>query len=441
MSFIPQEFIRKIRDKHALPDEEIQAFIAGIGDGSVSEGQIAAYAMAVYFQGLENSSQATLTKAMRDSGRVLKWDHLDGPTVEKHSTGGVGDNISLMLAPIVAAAGVYVPMISGRGLGHTGGTLDKFESIPGYNVKPDIETFQKIVKDVGCSIIGQTADLAPADAVIYGVRDVSATVESIPLITASILSKKLAAGSDYLIMDVKFGNGSFMGEIDRAIALAHNIIRVAGEAGTPTNVLLTDMDQPLSSDIGNAIEVLDAIKFLKNETPKNREYDVTIGLAAEMFNICGRVKSHQEGIELANEILTSGKGAEVFNKMIHAHGGPADIIENPHKYLKLTQQKWDIPAPKNGVVVEIDTREIGMTIVALKGGRTHPDQKIDHAVGLDKVTPLGTKLSAGDPLGVVYARSENEAQMAITKVQQAMKIGEGPIFTPPPVMEIIRGSN
>ena len=343
-------------------------------------------------KGLAQSTQSTLTKAMRDSGKVLNWDHLDGPVVDKHSTGGVGDNISLMLAPIVAAGGVYVPMISGRGLGHTGGTLDKLESIPGYNAKPDAETFDKIVREVGCSIIGQTADLAPADARIYGIRDVTASVEAIPLITASILSKKLAAGLDYLVMDVKVGNGAFMTKRADAVALAANIMTVAYDAGTPTNVLLTDMDQPLSSDIGNAIEVMDAVRFLRSDHPNTREQQVTIGLAAEMFFIAGKARSHEEGCRLANNLLSTGKAAEVFNKMVHAHGGPADIIENPNKYLKLTQDKWEIPAPTDGFVDAINTREIGMTVVGLKGGPASIRiKKLITQLALIKLLPLAHK--------------------------------------------------
>ena len=262
--FLPQEIIRQKRDSEELGENAIRRMVVGIADGSVSDSQIAAFAMAVYLNGMTNTEQATLTHAMTHSGRVLDWSGaaLDGPIVDKHSTGGVGDKVSLILAPIAAACGAVVPMISGRGLGHSGGTLDKLQAIPGYNATPSLDEFMKITQKVGCSIIGQTGELAPADKRLYAIRDVTATVESFPLITASILSKKLAAGLGGLVMDVKFGSGAFMTDAGRARALAENIVAVAGESGVPTRAVLTDMNQVLGRTAGNALEVMETIGFL-----------------------------------------------------------------------------------------------------------------------------------------------------------------------------------
>ena len=267
---LPQEIIRTKRNGEALDERSIASFVAGIADGSLSEGQVAAFAMAVFLNGMEAGEQAALTRAMTNSGSILDWRRvgLEGPVVDKHSTGGVGDKVSLMLAPIVAACGAYVPMISGRGLGHSGGTMDKLESIPGYDTMPDLGTFMRNVREIGCSIIGQTSELAPADQRLYAIRDITATVESVPLITASILSKKLAAGLDHLVMDVKFGSGAFMGGADDSRALALNIVNIASSAGLPTTALLTDMNQVLGHTAGNALEVMETIDFL---TGRERE--------------------------------------------------------------------------------------------------------------------------------------------------------------------------
>src|SRR6476659_1157507 len=286
---LPQESIRRERGGHALSAEEIAVVTRGIADGSLTEGQVAAFAMAVLFRDMTTAERVAFTRGLMASGIVLRWDELKdrGPVLDKHSTGGVGDKVSLMLAPLVAACGAFVPMISGRGLGHTGGTFDKMESIPGYRAAPTMGDFRKVVKRVGCAIIGQTADLAPADKRLYGVRDVTATVESIPLITASILSKKLAAGLDALVMDVKVGRGAFMARRRDAEALAHSIVGVATGAGTPTVALLTDMDQPLASVAGNALEVATAVDYLTGARREPRMHEVTMGLCAEMLTIAG----------------------------------------------------------------------------------------------------------------------------------------------------------
>lgn len=306
---LPQEIIRHKRDGHRLPAREIADFIAGVTDGAVTDGQVAAFAMAVFFNGMSRDEAVALTLAMRDSGDVLDWSDLPGPVTDKHSTGGVGDNVSLMLAPIVAACGAYVPMISGRGLGHTGGTLDKMDSIPGYASQPDIALFRRAVLEAGCAIIGQTADLAPADRRLYAIRDVTGTVESVPLITASILSKKLAAGLGSLVLDVKVGNGAFMEKSRDATALANSLVEVASGAGLKVSALITGMNEPLASAAGNAVEVRNAVDFLTGRLRDRRLEDVTLALAAEMLQAAGLVPSNQDGMRRATETLASGRAA------------------------------------------------------------------------------------------------------------------------------------
>ena len=329
---LAQEVIRKKRDGGKLSAEEIAFFVSGITSGAVSEGQIAALAMATVLNGMERDEAVALTLAMRDSGTVLDWSDLPGPVVDKHSTGGVGDNVSLMLAPIVAACGAYVPMISGRGLGHTGGTLDKMDSIPGYTAQPDNALFRKTVREVGCAIIGQTADLAPADKRFYAIRDVTATVESVPLITASILSKKLAAGLQALVLDVKAGNGAFMDKMKDAVKLATSLVEVANGAGLKTVALITDMNEPLASAAGNAVEVMNAVEFLTGKRDARLE-EVTLELAAEMLAQAGIVKTARQGFDAAKLALDSGKAAEVFARMVSALGGPKDFVERAAHYL------------------------------------------------------------------------------------------------------------
>ncbi|MCJ9672338.1 thymidine phosphorylase, partial [Neorhizobium sp. SHOUNA12B] len=331
---IPQEIIRRKRDGKVLTGDEIAAFIAALTKEEISEGQAAAFAMAVFFRGMSRNETVALTLAMRDSGTVLNWDALDRPVADKHSTGGVGDNVSLMLAPIVAACGLAVPMISGRGLGHTGGTLDKLQSIPGYSVMPDEVLFRKVVGEVGCAIIGQTSDLAPADRRLYGIRDVTATVESVPLITASILSKKLAAGLGSLVLDVKVGNGAFMESPQQAEALARSLVEVANGAGVKTAALLTDMNQPLADAAGNALEIVNCLDFLAGLKAGTRLEAVVLAEAAEMLVQAGVASNLAEAEERARLGLSSGEAMERFARMVHALGGPADFCERPDSYLE-----------------------------------------------------------------------------------------------------------
>jgi thymidine phosphorylase len=424
--FLPQEIIRKKRDGVALSVGEISAFINGIARDQVSEGQIAAFAMAVYFQGMNRDEGVALTCAMRDSGRVLDWRslHLPGPIVDKHSTGGVGDVVSLMLGPMVAACGGFVPMISGRGLGHTGGTLDKLDSIPGYQTNITNEKFQAVVRDVGVAIIGQTADLAPADKRMYATRDVTATVESIPLITASILSKKLAAGLDALVMDVKAGSGAFMSTMAASLELAKNIETVGNGAGVKTSALITDMNEPLAPCAGNAIEVQCAVDYLTGKSRPERLHQVTMALATELLVLSGLAKTELAGEQALARCLADGRAAEVFAKMVSALGGPSDFMEKANTHLQHAPMRMPVLATRDGFVSEIDTRALGLAVVSLGGGRRRASDAIDFAVGLSDFVALGAAVKAGETIAMVHARDENSAAVAVADVQRAFTIAE-----------------
>jgi thymidine phosphorylase len=434
---LPQEIIRRKRDGEALDAADIGAFVNGLARGTFSEGQIASLAMAIFLNGMDRAEAVALTLAMRDSGEVLDWSDMPGPVTDKHSTGGVGDNVSLMLAPIVAACGAYVPMISGRGLGHTGGTLDKMDSIPGYVSQPDNALFRAVVADTGCAIIGQTADLAPADKRLYAIRDVTATVESIPLITASILSKKLAAGLHSLVLDVKTGNGAFMATRKGAGALAQSLVEVANGAGLPTTALITDMDQPLASAAGNALEVVNAVDFLTGRKRDRRLEDVTLALAGEMLLSAGIAMTHQEALLRADEALASGRAAEVFGRMVAALGGPADFVERAAHYLPKADIVRAVKAKHAGFVTAIAARDVGLAVVALGGGRTKPEDAIDHSVGIAELLPIGAELQAGDVFAVIHARSEAAASAAEAVLHAAYTLGEAKPRTPQSVLRRI----
>ncbi|UTW56946.1 thymidine phosphorylase [Kordiimonas sp. SCSIO 12610] len=443
-SFLPQEIIRQKRDGATLTDAQIADFVAGITDASVTDAQISALAMAVFFNGMTPEEGAALTLSMRDSGTVINWGDYgfdkDAPIVDKHSTGGVGDKVSLMLAPIVAAIGGYVPMISGRGLGHTGGTLDKLESIPGYDAFPDVEVFAGITKEIGCSIIGQTANLAPADKRFYGVRDVTATVESVPLITASILSKKLAAGLNALVMDVKFGNGAFMDSAPKAQILAENIVRVANAAGVPTTALLTDMNQVLGRTAGNAVELIETVEFLRNPgSADQRLVDVTLGLAAHMASLGKIYSTPSEARSHAKAALENGRALEIFAKMVAAQKGPIDFIENPTKYLDIAPVERAVYVKDTGFVSAMDTRAIGVAVVALGGGRVNPGHAIDHSVGITEIAQIGDRVDRDKPIAMVYAKNEADADIAEETLKGAFVVSEGQPNMSPVVTNVIEG--
>lgn len=432
---LPQEIIRKKRDGKALSNSEIKFFVNGLTNESLTEGQMAAFAMAVYFQGMSMEERIILTTEMMKSGTVLGWDDLDldGPVVDKHSTGGVGDKVSLMLAPIVAACGLYVPMISGRGLGHSGGTLDKLESIPGYNTQPDNDLFRRTVQEVGCAIIGQTEDLAPADKSLYSVRDVTATIESVPLITASILSKKLAAGLDGLVMDIKTGSGSFAEDIEFAREVAESIIHVAQNSGVKTSALITDMSQPLGKSVGNALEVKEVVDYLTGTAREEHLHELVITLAAEMLVVGGLVDSAEEGAEKAFNVLENGSAAETFSRMVTELGGPKDLLEYCETYLAASPVQKPVLSSKSGCVTEIDTRTVGLAVVELGGGRVKSSDSIDSSVGFTDVLGLGEKIDAGQPLALVHAQSEDAAEAAQKAILKAYEIS-GSAAEPGPIV-------
>jgi thymidine phosphorylase len=428
---IPQEVIRSKRDGDALSDAEIDFMVSGISSGVLAESQIGAFAMAVFLRGMTGGETRALTAAMARSGTTLRWDGLHGPVVDKHSTGGVGDSVSLMLAPAIAACGGYVPMISGRGLGHTGGTLDKLESIPGYRTQPDLDTFSKVVGDVGCAIIGQTPDLAPADKRLYAVRDVTATVESVPLITASILSKKLAAGLDALVMNVTWGNGAFMTTFESAEVLARSIVDVASLAGVRTSALLTDMSEPLASAAGNALEVRYAVDYLTGARREPRLHELVIELGADLLMAGELASTHSEACARMNAAVERGEALERFDEMVMALGGPPDFCSTAARHLPACAVQHHVVPGRDGFVTAIDTRQLGLVVVQLGGGRTREDQSIDHAVGLTEIAAVGQQVGAEMPLAIVHARDESSATAAADRIRSAYTLGGEPALRRP----------
>jgi thymidine phosphorylase len=440
---LAQEIIRKKRDKGTLTKAEIDGFIRGVADKSVGEGQVASFCMAVLLNKMDRDERVALTMAMARSGRMLAWDDLglDGPVLDKHSTGGIGDKTSLMLAPLIAACGGYVPMISGRGLGHTGGTLDKMDAIPGYVSQPDTPLLRRVVKEVGCAVVGATSDIAPADRTMYAVRDVTATVESLDLITASILSKKLAAGLQGLVMDVKFGSGAFMRDYNDAKALAQSIADVANGAGLPCVALMTDMDQCLGRTAGNAIEVRESIEFLRGENIEPRLYEVTMALVAELLVIGKLATDAKAGHAMAEKQLRSGRAAEIFGRMVKDLGGPADIVEQSDKYLLLAPVVREVKVDNAGVLQAMDARQLGLAIIELGGGRRLVTDKVDHSVGLDHVAAIGATVGSDTPLAVIYARDDAAADKAAAMIRAACTVAPAgtKIPTAPALRERITG--
>ncbi len=425
---LAQEIIRIKRDGGVLDEAQIGAFVAGLVDGSWSEGQAAAMAMAAFLNGLDTAETVALTRAMTRSGRSMDWagENLGGPILDKHSTGGVGDKVSLMLAPMLAACGAYVPMISGRGLGHTGGTLDKMDSIPGYRTAPSNDMLRAAVRGAGCAIVGQTADLAPADRRLYAIRDVTATVESIPLITASILSKKLAAGLQGLVLDVKTGNGAFAASMDMAQALARALVSVANGAGLPTRALITDMNQVLGHSCGNVLEVWEALEFLSGKRRESRLREITTALCAELLVLGQLAGSRDDAMSRIDRVLDDGSAMERFARMVAALGGPADFVERPGQYLAAAPVSRPMPAARDGWVSEVGTRDIGLLVIELGGGRRQAADRIDHRVGFSEVIGLGTRVRAGDPLAVVHAADEGAAQAALAGLRRVVVLSDTP---------------
>jgi thymidine phosphorylase len=415
--------------------------VRGIADGTVTDAQVGALAMAIVWRGMSGGERVALTAAMTRSGDVLDWNdaELRGPVLDKHSTGGVGDKVSLLLAPILAACGAAVPMISGRGLGHTGGTLDKLESIPGYDVAPDPDRLREVVKSAGCAIVGQTARLAPADRRLYAIRDATGTVESIPLIVASILSKKLAAGLDALVMDVKVGSGAMLPELVRARELAQAIVEVAVGNGLPTVALLTDMNQVLGRSAGNAVEVQESIDHLTGAARDERLLDVTLALCAELL-VLGRIHGDVDSARAAAiEALDSGRAAECFGAMVAELGGPAGLLDNPSRHLASAPVVHEVEPLSAGVVSAVDVRAVGIAIVNLGGGRAREDDRVDHGVGLTGIAALGERVEPGSrPLALVHARDQQSARRAADAVRSAYLVGDEPGEIPAAVIEVQR---
>ncbi|WP_332686159.1 thymidine phosphorylase [Bosea sp. (in: a-proteobacteria)] len=438
---LPQEIIVAKRDGAKLSAADIRQMVAGLSDGGISEGQAAAFAMAIFFSGMDAEERVAMTLAMRDSGTVLDWSDLPGPALDKHSTGGIGDTVSLPLAAAVAACGGYVPMISGRGLGHTGGTLDKLDAVPGYVTQPGLDLFRKVVRETGCAIIGQTADLAPADRRLYAIRDVTGTVETIPLLTSSILSKKLAAGLSGLAMDVKFGSGAFLPPLDKARELAAALVSVANGAGLPTTALLTDMDEPLASAAGNGLEVAYALDHLTGRRREPRFHEVTVALAAQMLLLGKLAKTPEEAAAKIEAAFASGAAAERFARMVAALGGPADLLERPQAHLAAAPIIRPVLPERSGIAQKIDTRGVGLAVVALGGGRTRPQDAIDPAVGIVELAGVGDTVGPERPLGLVHARDEAGFAAAQARLRAAYRLGDGPAARGPliiPVMEALQ---
>jgi thymidine phosphorylase len=428
------EVIRRKRDGHALTADELGFLVRGVADRSLSDAQVGALAMALFLRGMEPGERVALTAAMTRSGTVLEWD-IDRPVLDKHSTGGVGDKVSLMLAPIVAACGGAVPMISGRGLGHTGGTLDKLDAIPGYDTAPDLQHLRAVVTEAGCAIVGQTAELAPADRRLYAIRDATGTVESIPLIVASILSKKLAAGLDALVMDVKFGSGAFMAERAAAEELARALVEVAVGAGLPTVALLTDMDEVLGTAAGNALEVREAIGYLTGAARERRLHEATVALSASLLVQGGLAGDEPAARAAVASALSSGAAAERFAAMVRALGGPSDLLEAPDRHLAAAPVRLPALPARPGFVSAVDCRATGLAITGLGGNRRREDDVIDPAVGLTDIVPIGAEVGPDRPLAVVHAASEAAAEEAAAELRAAVAIGD----EPPPPRPVVAG--
>ncbi len=437
----PQEIIRRKGRAQRLEVSEIQSFVRGLVDRSWSEGQIAAFAMAVCLRGMSREECVALTQAMTDSGDRIDWSgaRLHGPLLDKHSTGGVGDKTSLVLAPIVAACGGVVPMVSGRGLGHTGGTLDKLAALPGYTVTPRRTTLARVLREAGCAIVGASTRIAPADRRLYALRDVTATVESVPLITASILSKKLAAGLNALVIDVKVGNGAFSTDAHSADTLARSLVEVAVGAGLPTQALITDMNQVLGNSAGNAVEVREAIDFLTGTAREPRLLQLTLALAGRMLWLGGLAASPAKGEQQALRVLDSGHAAERFARMVAGLGGPTNVLARGGAHLPSAPVHRDLAAPRGGVVAAMDTRAVGLAIVELGGGRRRASDRIDPCVGITRLLPLGTSVKAGDALLRVHAASAAGAEAALLALRDAVQIHDGPALPNPPVVRSVVG--
>lgn len=433
------ELIQRKRDGLALADADIAELVSGMVSGAVCDAQLGALAMAVALRGMSAAETAALTRAMRDSGQRLHWPDLPGPVLDKHSTGGIGDCASLVLAPLIAACGGYVPMISGRGLGYTGGTLDKLEAIPGYTCQPDLNTLHACVREAGAAIVGASVDLAPADGRLYAIRDVTATVTSTPLIVSSILSKKLAAGLDALVLDVKCGTGAGCRTPSEARALAAALNATASACGLLCMALITDMNQPLASAVGNAVEVRAALDLLRGADRDSRLRAVVLALAEPLLLAGGLADSPAQARARLEAALDSGEAAQRFGRMLSCLGGPGDFLEFPERHLPIAPVVAPVFPDRTGFVAAIDAQALGQLVVALGGGRHHPGQRIDHAVGLSQVAELSAPVDRQTPLALVHARTAEQWQDAAQALRRAMSLGESPEPAPATVIARVGG--
>jgi pyrimidine-nucleoside phosphorylase len=435
----PQDVIRKKRDGGSLTHEEIAFFVDGVTRGTMADYQSSALLMAIFLNGMSADERAMLTDAMLHSGELLDFSNISKPKVDKHSTGGVGDKTSLVIAPLVAACGAAVPMISGRGLGHTGGTLDKLESIPGYRVQLSLNEFRAILKRIGFAMMGQTAELAPADKKLYALRDATATVEAIPLIVASIMSKKLAAGLDALVLDVKTGSGAFMSDEKDARELAHALVATGNSCGVRTEALLTDMNQPLGRGVGHAIEVRECIEILRNETSAGARpvLELSLELAARMVALSGVEASLEVAREKVQRALESGAALECFRQNISAQDGDARVCDEPAQLLPLTPHEVKVESTRTGFVTGVETAEVGHAVAAIGGGRVRIEDKIDSAVGYAAEAKIGDYVKAGETLGLLYCRERAQAHTALERIRAAYKIGDEHASAPQLIKEVI----
>jgi len=436
----PQDVIRKKRDGEHLTNEEIEFFISGVTRGQIADYQVSALLMAIYLNGMNPGEQQALTEAMLNSGIILDFTDISKPKADKHSTGGVGDKTSLIIAPLVAACGVCVPMISGRGLGHTGGTLDKLESIPGYRVNLSIDEFRDVLERVGYVMNGQTGEIAPADKKLYALRDATATIESIPLIVASIISKKGAAGLDAMVIDVKVGNGAFMRNEARAESLAHALVGTGNSCGIRTRALLTDMNQPLGRAVGNANEVKECLDLLRGDVDERARpvLDLSVELSAHMLVLSGLENSLSAARTRLQHAIDSGDALECFRRNIEAQGGEPGVCDNPARFLPLARESVKVESPRSGFITKVNTTEIGHAIAAIGGGRVRIEDSIDPSVGFMAEVKIGDPVGPSQPIGTVLCNDISKAREAMTRIQAAYEVGdEPPAQVPNLIKEVI----
>jgi pyrimidine-nucleoside phosphorylase len=435
----PQDIIRKKRDGAELSRDEIAFFVKGVTSGDIAEYQISAWLMAVFLNGMTDAEQSLLTEAMLHSGEILDFSDISKPKVDKHSTGGVGDKTSLLIAPFAAAASVCVPMISGRGLGHTGGTLDKLESIPGYRVNLSLKEFRVVLDTTGFAMNGQTAEIAPADKKLYALRDATATIEAIPLIVGSIISKKGAAGLDAMVIDVKTGSGAFMSDPAKAKQLAQALVKTGNSLGMRSQALITDMNQPLGSAVGHSIEVLECINLLRGEIDEGARpvLDLSIELAARMVVLAKLENTIDAARDRIKRVHESGMALETFRANVAAQGGEPRVCDDPTKILPLTDKAFEVESPRSGFVTKVSTAEVGHTIAEAGGGRVRIEDKIDPRVGFVAKIKIGEEVRAGDSIGVVFCDDVARGEAAAARIQAAYEIGEAPVEPPQLVKEVI----